>query len=140
MEYLSYSAQQTQYIAAQIAPNYLQGGVIAFSGKLGAGKTTFTQGFAKGLKVSQKITSPTFVLIKEYFIPDNPSGKLYHIDLYRLNQITEIANLGISEILANPANIVLIEWAEKLGQSFPKKATKIDIQLLDKTSRKITIT
>jgi tRNA threonylcarbamoyladenosine biosynthesis protein TsaE len=139
MTYTTNSAEETQQIAGNLADKYRDGGIIALIGPLGAGKTTFTQGFAQGLGIKDKIISPTFVLMRQYDIPGNPKGKLFHIDLYRLDNITQIEDLGISEILSNPKNIVLIEWAEKLGNLLPQQAIKIELKQLSENSRQIEV-
>lgn len=125
------SANQTQKFAANLAQKFKGGGVILLSGDLGAGKTTFVQGFAKTLGITGNIISPTFILIKNY-------GKLFHIDLYRLQSVS-LEGLGLSEIISDPTNIVLIEWPERL-QSLPSKFTLINIHILSSTKRGIEIT
>lgn len=139
MIFTSHSVKQTQELAKKIALKYKDGGIFALSGPLGAGKTTFTQGFAQGLGIKDKLLSPTFVLMREYKIPGNAKGKLFHIDLYRLDQIEQIDELGISEILSNPKNIILIEWAEKLGTQLPKETILVIIKHLSENSREIEI-
>lgn len=133
------SAAQTQKLGKSMAKKYQNGGILALIGLLGAGKTTFTQGFAQGLGIKQRLTSPTFILMREYPIPRNKSGKLYHIDLYRLENTSQMEQLGLAEIFANPKNIVLIEWAEKLGSLLPQKAVKIVFKPLSENSREIKI-
>lgn len=107
--------------------------IIGLEGELGSGKTRFVQGFAKGLGIRQRLTSPTFVLIKKY-------GNLYHIDCYRLNNPKELLDLDFKEIIANPKNIVLIEWAEKVRKILPKDVIWIKFEIIDKNKRKIKIT
>lgn len=120
------SAQETKKLAASIAKDLRQeGGVVALSGELGAGKTTFVQGFAKELGIKEKIISPTFVLVRQHQIPKT-KRVLYHIDLYRLDDPRSILQLGIGE-LVNNQNIILIEWAEKMGDLLPKNAISIKI-------------
>jgi len=80
---------------------------------LGSGKTTFVQGFLRGLGIKKKITSPTFVIAKNY-------KQAYHIDCYRIKKADELLKLGLREVLENPQNIVLIEWAEKIKKILPK--------------------
>lgn len=111
--------------------------IIALSGDLGAGKTVFTQGFANGLRIKEKIISPTFVLIRQHQIP-NTKKILYHIDLYRLEDIKDLKELGLKEILSDPNNIVLIEWAEKLKE-LPEGSIKIFIQKENTNRRRFTI-
>lgn len=122
------SSEETKQFAANLAKKF-NGGILALSGELGAGKTTFVQGFAKGLGIKEKIISPTFIIIRQY--PTN----FYHIDLYRVENFQE---LGLKEILENPNNIVLIEWAEKI-KDLPKNTKKITIEKLEGDKRLITI-
>src|SRR3989344_7467098 len=126
MKYLSNSEKTTQKIAANIARKF-KSGVIALEGELGAGKTSFVRGFAKALKVKDKIISPTFILIRQYKIPEDKK-MLYHIDLYRLDDINNLKENGLDEIISNPDNIVLIEWAEKIKKNLPKKTIIIRLQ------------
>ena len=133
------SALATQEFAQNLAKNFINGGIIALTGDLGAGKTTFVQGFAKGLGIKDKIISPTFVLIKEHHFP-NSEQIFYHLDLYRLEEPIDISAIGLKDSFKNPQNIILIEWAEKLGDKLPIKTLKINIEKIDGESRKITIT
>ena len=89
--------------------------IIALSGDLGSGKTTFVQGFLRAAGIKKKITSPTFVLVKRF-------KNIYHIDCYRIRQARELIKLGLKEVFKNPQNIVLIEWAEKIKRILPKDA------------------
>lgn len=132
-KYLSSSDEETKQIAAKLAKEN-KGNVFALSGNLGAGKTTFVQGFAKGSGIKEKIISPTFVLIRQHQIPSTTKA-LYHIDLYRLDKMD---HLGLEEIWSDPNNIVLIEWAEKL-KKLPKGTIKISIQKEGLYSRLISI-
>lgn len=123
-QFTTYSEKETKDLAKKLAKKLT--GVIALIGELGSGKTTFAQGFAEGLGIKDKIISPTFVLIRQHRIPktDKP---LYHIDLYRLE---DFAELGLKDLIEDPNNIVLIEWAEKLKE-LPKNAIRISIQKQD---------
>lgn len=136
-KYLSNSDAETKAIAAGIAKEN-KGRVFALSGELGAGKTTFVQGFAKGLGIQEKIISPTFVLIRQHPIPGSKKV-LYHIDLYRMDETPDLAHLGLKEIWLNPDNIILIEWAEKIEKLLPKNALKINITKPEEGQRLITI-
>ena len=102
--------------------------VIALHGNLGAGKTTFIQGFLRGLGVKSKITSPTFVILKNYKIKKGNYAKAYHIDCYRIQSSQEILDLGFKEIISNPGNIVLVEWPERISAIMPKNATRINFK------------
>lgn len=100
--------------------------IIKLNGELGAGKTTFAQGFAKALHVSHHITSPTFVIMRRYALKKNKKFEnLYHIDAYRMKQLKEMHPLNIKEVLTNPKNIVLIEWAENIKGSLLRGASAI---------------
>ena len=138
-EIITNSAEETEKLAIKLATRFTHKPlIIALSGELGAGKTVFTQGFAKGLKIKEKITSPTFVLIRHHQIP-NTVKIFYHIDLYRLEDKNQINNLGLEDISSNPNHIVLIEWAERASFLLPKNTIKIKIEKLNQTSRKISV-
>ena len=92
-------------------------------GQLGSGKTTFCQGFAKGLGIGGRLLSPTFIIVRRYELPNNQNF-LYHIDLYRVNG-KDLSNLGLEEIFADSSALVLVEWAEKLGALMQKR--RIDV-------------
>lgn len=131
MQYTTNSEKETKALAKKLARKR-HGNIIALTGELGAGKTVFAQGFAKGLGVTEKIISPTFILIRQYPISKKT---LYHVDLYR---VENFQGLGLKEIFENPNNIVLIEWAEKI-KDLPKNTKKITIEKLEGDKRLITI-
>ncbi len=139
-------AKKTQKLAADLARKIVKlkpqkhARVFALEGELGAGKTTFIQGFAKALKIRQRITSPTFVLMRHYKMETRDWKLLVHIDAFRLKDWHDLVSLGIKDIFANPGNIILIEWAERVQPILPKKHTRIHIDHLEKNTRKITIT
>lgn len=108
--------------------------ILALYGNLGAGKTTFVQGLAKGLGIEKRIISPTFVIIRSYDVP------FYHVDLYRLENESQIENTGLLEILKKPNAIIAIEWPEKMGSLLPKKRLDVRFEYLEEEKRKITIT
>lgn len=119
--------------------------VLALTGDLGSGKTTFVQGFAEGLGVKARIISPTFILMRHYKVSINHQSltisHFYHIDLYRLegNIGNEVINLGLGDIWEKPENIVVIEWAEKIKEMIPESARWIKFENLGGDRRKITI-
>lgn len=133
----SASASQTKDFAKNLARDFLNGGIIALSGDLGTGKTTFAQGFAEGLNIKDKIISPTFLIIRQYKIP-NRENYFYHIDLYRLENI-DLKSSGLKEILENPGNIVLIEWADKIFEHLPKTAKKIELRKVKEDLHEVNI-
>jgi len=107
-EFMSQSAGETKIIASNMAKDIKINSVIALYGDIGAGKTTFTQGFALGMGVNEHVTSPTFKLVSEY---SGDSKKLYHVDCYRMTGSTDFLNIG-GELFLNPGDgITMIEWA-----------------------------
>lgn len=136
MVYKSNSATDTQKIAAEIAEEFRdKGGVISLVGDLGAGKTTFTQGFAKALNINDKVISPTFVLMRQHQVP-NSEKRLFHIDLYRLEGEINPKELGLDELFAGD-DIILIEWAEKIDQFLPKRRLNISFEKVKENERNI---
>jgi len=114
--------------------------IVGFSGELGAGKTTFTQAVARELGVAETVTSPTFVIEKIYEIPKSVKSNfkhLIHIDAYRLESSQELVKLGFAEIIANPANLVLIEWPERLGDVLHTTTIRLHFSHINETIRKI---
>lgn len=131
------NSEETQKFAKDLAKDLKNGGVIALSGELGAGKTTFAQGFAKGLRISDKIISPTFLIIRQYKIP-NQKNFFYHIDLFRLENI-DLKNSGLEEILNDSTNVVLIEWAEKIDNLLQDSVKRINLKKLSEDTREISL-
>jgi tRNA threonylcarbamoyladenosine biosynthesis protein TsaE len=117
----THSAEETIELGRQIAKQLPRRAVVLLIGNLGAGKTTLAKGIISGLGAAQpeEVSSPTFTLIHEY-------GRVYHIDLYRLDRGEELATLGLDEIFDRDA-IVLIEWGERFPQLMP--ANRIEIRL-----------
>jgi tRNA threonylcarbamoyladenosine biosynthesis protein TsaE len=137
------SRDETLGLAEEIAGEVKNGGVICLYGDLGSGKTTFTQGLAKALGIEKHVTSPTFLIMRTYKLQAKSSEQraksLFHIDLYRLSSEAEMADIGLSEILGDPENIVVIEWSEKLGKLLPQKRIDIHFEYLDEDRRKVTV-
>jgi len=153
MEIISKNAEQTQAIGRMLAETVLntmpgkQALVLALEGDLGGGKTTFIQGLASGLGIRENLTSPTFVIMKNYYIPHlNPpplrgggSAVFYHLDCYRLKDENDLEVLGVKEILTNPKNIVAIEWAERVRKLLSEDAVKIKFEVINENTRNIKI-
>lgn len=125
---ISRSAQETKKIADRLAKKILKkrphrnhARVIALTGELGAGKTTFVQGFAKALGIKSRMVSPTFLIFRKY-------KNFYHVDVYRIHLAKELTTLGFKKILANPQNILVIEWAEKIKKILPKDAIWVNFR------------
>lgn len=100
--------------------------IIALRGDLGAGKTTFTQGFFRGLGIRRNPISPTFVLMRRYPYRRHGFSDIYHIDAYRLSGTVAAAAIEMDTILKDPKNIVLVEWPEKVEDILPRGAVRLD--------------
>lgn len=113
--------------------------VLALRGDLGGGKTTFLQGFAKGLGIKERILSPTFVLMKRFPIKNKKSGfkNFYHFDCYRIKSHKDLSSLDFKKIISDPFNIVAIEWAERVKKALPSSASVLKFEFINKTTRKI---
>lgn len=138
--FISKSPEETQKIGEEFAKNLKSGEIIALYGDLGAGKTTFVQGLAKGLGITKRITSPTFIIVKRYKLQQNPNiSFLYHIDLYRIEGQVNVEELGFDEIIQDPHNIIVIEWAEKMENQLPEERINIYFKHLEENKREIKI-
>lgn len=122
-----------QYLAGRGAPH-----ILCLYGELGAGKTTFTQGFARGLGITSRLLSPTFIIVRRYQIPDK-ENYLYHVDLYRLHSAAEMEGIGIPEIFADLASYTVIEWSERLGKLMPPDHISIHFTCLQDDTHAIII-
>ncbi len=101
--------------------------IVCLYGELGSGKTTFAQGFAKGLGINHRLLSPTFIIVRRYDVPQSTRW-FYHVDLYRINSEKDIEGVGLLEIFTDSLAIVVIEWADRLGNLLPKK--RIDVRFM----------
>ncbi len=106
---------------------------MLLDGPLASGKTTITQGIARGLGVTEPVTSPTYTIISEY----TGRLRLYHIDLYRISSEDELAELGLDETVGR-AGVCVVEWPERAGRSMPETAIRITLRMNDDGSRSIT--
>lgn len=105
----------TQALAAALAAEAQAGDLVLLAGELGAGKTAFTQGFARGLGVTDQVTSPTFTLVRSY---QGDRLKLHHVDVYRLDRLQEALDLGLAELVDDVA-VTLIEWGDVIVPALP---------------------
>lgn len=141
MEYLSNSKAETYEIASKIAQQLKGDEILALSGELGSGKTTFVQGLAAALGLKNQITSPTFVLLREYKIESSKSKikNLIHVDAYRMESERDVESIGLSEYLNDKKNLVVIEWPEKIAKILPSGKKLIKFEYVDENKRKIII-
>jgi tRNA threonylcarbamoyladenosine biosynthesis protein TsaE len=110
MQITTNSPEETEDLAARLAPKLPDGAVVAFTGDLGAGKTAFVRGLARGLGISQRVTSPTFTIVNEYL--EEGKRPLFHLDLYRLTSADELYDIGWEDYLAR-GGICAVEWSER---------------------------
>ena len=137
MKLTTHCLDETLSLGRNIGKMLNAGTIIALTGDLGSGKTSFVQGLAKGLDVSEKyyITSPTFTLVNEY-----PGRcRLFHIDLYRIEDPLELEELGFYEILTSDS-VIAIEWADRMMNDFPSGYIDMKFKMIDDESRMINIT
>jgi tRNA threonylcarbamoyladenosine biosynthesis protein TsaE len=136
--YLSLNAKDTIKFAENYAKNLTAPTIILLSGDLGAGKTTFTKGIAKGLNIKKTITSPTFTILNEY---ESTKFPLYHFDMYRINSAEEAYALGFETYFNHKKlpGVVVVEWAENVEGLIKKPYTKIEILKENENNRKIII-
>lgn len=132
----THSVTKTQKLGQHLGAAIQQPIIIALTGDLGSGKTAFVQGLAKGLEVSEKyyITSPTFTLINEY------PGRLplYHVDLYRIEHLSELEDVGLDEALRADA-VIAIEWAEKISHDMLLNHLQLRFEIISENARRINI-
>jgi tRNA threonylcarbamoyladenosine biosynthesis protein TsaE len=131
------SAKQTSALGKNLGKSCRGGEILALSGNLGAGKTCFTQGLAKGLGIKRIINSPTFVIMKVYNVKKNGIKKFCHIDAYRLKSADDLIAIGANEYLNRADTVTIIEWAEKIKKLLPKNTTKISLKHLKDNKREI---
>ena len=114
MEYKSYSPEETEKIAFEIAKDFANGGIITLDGDLGAGKTAFVRGFAKGLGITDNVVSPTFTIVNEYLHGDIP---VFHFDVYRIGSVDEMYDIGWEDYISR-GGVILVEWAVNIKELF----------------------
>jgi tRNA threonylcarbamoyl adenosine modification protein YjeE len=143
--YLTNNCSQTKKIGDSFAKSILKrypakrAIIFGLEGDLGGGKTTFLQGFAKGLSIREKILSPTFILMRRLEVKNSRFENFYHLDCYRIENPKDILALGFEEIIANPRNIVAIEWADRIKKIIPRGSVTLKFEFTGKNKRKITV-
>ncbi len=137
MEYITRSAAETEQLGARLAERLSPGDVIALRGGLGAGKTAFTRGLARGLGIEDPVTSPTYTIVNEY-----PQGRLplFHFDMYRLRGAEELFDLGWEDYL-DRGGVCAVEWSENVWEALEAPlVVSIERDPADDGLRRITIT
>lgn len=135
MEFYSHSPSDTESLGERFGRAAQSGWVLALSGNLGAGKTQFVKGLARGLGCASRVHSPTFTLVNEY---ECGRLRLFHLDLYRLETAEQIFSAGIEEFLS-PDGVSVIEWAERIGECGLRAADlkKVKIEIINDMERRI---
>ena len=135
MQILTRSPEQTEQLAEKMAARLVPGDVIAYYGGLGAGKTAFTRGLARGLGITESVTSPTYTIVNEYL-----SGRLplFHFDMYRLGSADELFDIGWEDYLER-GGVCAVEWSENVEGVFPRDHIEVRIEKTGDSSRVITI-
>ncbi len=135
MEYITNSPEQTEALGAALAEKLQPGTVLAYEGDLGAGKTAFTRGVARGLGAQERVTSPTYTVVNEYL-----SGRLplFHFDMYRLSSADDLWDIGWEDYLLR-GGVCAVEWSENVRDAM-EDAVWVRIEKLDDSTRKITVT
>lgn len=134
MQYITNSPRETEELAQKLAASLRPGTVIAYKGDLGAGKTAFTRGLARGLGISDPVTSPTYTIVNEYL-----SGKmpLFHFDMYRLSSSDDLFDIGWEDYLER-GGVCAVEWSENVADAM-ENAIFITIEKTGEESRRITV-
>ncbi len=115
--------EESFQLAKKLGEKAKKGEIYCLEGELGTGKTVFAKGFAKGLGIEEIVDSPTFTIVKEY----QGREKLYHFDVYRIEDVEELQEIGFSEMISGDA-VCLIEWASRIGEEIPENAKWITIE------------
>ena len=135
MEFLTNSPEETEKLGEKLAKQLKPGTVLAYRGDLGAGKTAFTRGLARGLGYSEPVTSPTYTIVNEYLGGRMP---LFHFDMYRLSSADDLFDIGWEDYLER-GGVCAVEWSENVPEAM-EGAVEVSIEKTGEDSRKITIT
>ena len=164
LDIVSHSSAQTQRLGMRLGDLLRGGELLLLDGQLGTGKTTFTQGLAQGMGITENVNSPTFTLLKEYAgqprapsgisqdgqhqpkreqrVPQRPQRRpaLYHFDLYRLDNPEEIFDLGFEDYFNSSNGVCVVEWADKADTLWPAERLHIRMKALSETKRNLLFT
>ena len=144
-EYILKNDKETKELGFLTAQNILDEGsigkavVIVLEGELGAGKTTFLQGFAKGLGIRERIQSPTFIIMNRFKIKDKYFKDYYHFDCYRLDSEKDMEIFNFKDLVLDFHNIICIEWGSNIYKALPSERIDILIKVTEEKKRKIII-
>ncbi|MEX2030900.1 MAG: tRNA (adenosine(37)-N6)-threonylcarbamoyltransferase complex ATPase subunit type 1 TsaE [Anaerolineales bacterium] len=136
LEFHSHSAEQTERLGVRLGELLQPGDLICLAGDLGAGKTVFARGIARGWGSLDSVTSPTFVLINEYRRGDD--SRLSHVDAFRIGGAREALDLGLRELLDEPGPVV-VEWPERLAEAMPKDRLWIQLAWVEESRRHLRL-
>ena len=134
MEFITHSPEETEALGSALAEKLQPGTVLAYTGDLGAGKTAFTRGIARGLGIQEPVTSPTYTIVNEYLHGRLP---LFHFDMYRLGSAEELWDIGWEDYLLR-SGICCVEWSENVDEAM-EDAIRVHIAKLDEDTRRITL-
>ena len=123
-DYMTNGAQETEELGFRLGQVLQPGTVIAYTGDLGAGKTAFTRGLARGLEIPERVTSPTFTIVNEY---EGGRLPLFHFDMYRLASSDELFDIGWEDYLAR-GGVCAVEWSENVEDALEEGTIRIDIR------------
>jgi tRNA threonylcarbamoyladenosine biosynthesis protein TsaE len=133
------SAEETKAAGEEFAHLLRPGDIVLLSGQLGAGKTTFVQGVARGLGVGERVTSPTFTMVREHHcVNEFGIATLHHADVYRVGSLGEVSDLALGELVEESA-VALVEWGEIASSVFGRDVLLIDFVLDDKDGRTLVV-
>lgn len=131
---ITHSAAETRALGARLAKQLRAGDVVLLEGEMGAGKSEFARGVARGLGVQGPVPSPSFTILNAY---DEGRLPLYHFDLYRLEDAREIQEMGMEEQLGGDG-VALVEWSQRAEECMPRRALRVLIEALDEETRDIS--
>ena len=129
--YISNTREETMAIAESYAKTLRGGDVVLLDGDIGAGKTVFTKGLAKGLGIEEEVTSPTYAYMNDY------DGRLFHYDCYRIESVEQAERLGLADYF-DMGGICVIEWSQNIAPLLPRKTKRVTIKKLSENEREIT--
>jgi tRNA threonylcarbamoyladenosine biosynthesis protein TsaE len=138
-KYVTKSDEETQHLGEDFSSSLTVGDVVLLYGNLGYGKTTFIKGLVKGLGGRRRVVSPTFVVMRTYVL-ENKKGikRIYHADLYRIENSEKLSGIGLDEKISDPEAIVVIEWPEAI-EKLPGKRWEVKIEMSNQNTRTFNI-